>query len=134
MVGLAVLLVLSAAVCALALRLGFHQRLPLLLFNDLRVSGLVDFAARRYRHRILVELEEPLGWRVPGDPHDPRPRLWSARRIRHVVARVAAILTRRLSLAPGDRVVIYKANDFDIFLFSLAITRAGGISVPVNGK
>lgn len=134
MLGLAVVAILFAIACVLALRLGFHQRLSLLLFNELRVSALVDFAASRYRHRIIVELEEPLQWRVPGDPHDPRPRLWSARRIRHAAGRVAAVLKRRFTLAAGDRVAIYKGNDFDIFIFSLAITRAGGISVPVNGK
>jgi acyl-coenzyme A synthetase/AMP-(fatty) acid ligase len=132
MAGLAVISVVAAVACALAVRLGFHQRLALLLFNDLRVSRLADFAAERYGDRIIIELEEPLGWRVPGDDNDPR--LWSARRVRDAAARVAAVIENVAALEQRGRAAIYKSNDFDIFLFSLAIIRAGGIAVPINGK
>jgi acyl-coenzyme A synthetase/AMP-(fatty) acid ligase len=132
MLAYAILLPGVIALVVIAGRLGFHQRLALLAFHRLRIWTAVDFAARRYGDRVIFELEEPLGWRMPQEA-EADGRYWSARRVQRTAARLAAIFKNELSLGRADRAAIVKRDDFDVFLFSLAITRAGGVSVPVNG-
>lgn len=127
-----VLVLLAVAILWLAVRLGFHQRLPLLLARNCSIDQVLDRAADRHGDDVLIELETPLGWEIPriedtrADPH-----LWSARRIKDTVAYLAGAL-QRMGVLRNDRVVIVKQNNFDVFLFSLATIRLGAIAAPVN--
>jgi len=49
-----------------------------------------------------------------------------------IVGRLATLLLGA-GLKRFDRVAIYKSNSVDYFLMGLAVMRAGGIAVPVNG-
>src|SRR4051812_27257525 len=48
------------------------------------------------------------------------------------VARLAGAVAQRIS--PGDRVVVAVPNGYRFFLLCLAVSRAGGVVVPVNQK
>jgi acyl-coenzyme A synthetase/AMP-(fatty) acid ligase len=130
----AVLLIASTMallVIALAVRLGFHQRLPLALSGAWDADDAADFAAARYGDRTIFELLEPVPWgRAEGATG---PDTWSARRVRDCVASLGAGLRHATALGRFDRVVIYKDNHFDLFLFALAAARVGGIAAPANG-
>ena len=53
--------------------------------------------------------------------------------LQNVVNRLANLLLRH-GFKRFDRVAIYKSGAVDYLIFSLAIVRAGGITVPINGK
>ncbi|MBI4508908.1 MAG: acyl--CoA ligase [Deltaproteobacteria bacterium] len=130
---LSVVAAVVLAAVAVAVKLGFHQRLPLLFGRACEIDEAVDFAARRYGDRTLVDLEEPLAWRAPERIYKASDeREWSGNRIAATVSALAAVF-RDLGAGVNDRVAIYKANHFDIFLFSASCTRLGAISVPING-
>src|SRR5437764_7068317 len=48
------------------------------------------------------------------------------------VARLAGVVAEQIS--PGDRVVVALPNGYQFFLLCLAVSRAGGVVVPVNRK
>src|SRR5206468_941634 len=48
------------------------------------------------------------------------------------VARLAGVVAEQIS--PGDRVVVAMPNGYRFFLLCLAVSRAGGVVVPVNQK
>ncbi|AKJ26893.1 class I adenylate-forming enzyme family protein [Caldimonas brevitalea] len=104
-------------------RLGLPRRLALLAFWNGRVEHTLEEAERRHGQRTLFQLAQPLAW--VGD------LTWSARRTREVVERLSASW-HHLGVRKGDRVAVYKRNDFDHFLFSLAAVRIGAIAVPMN--
>lgn len=107
------------------IHLGFPGRLALLARWDDRIDTVLEAAARRHGARELIELAQPLSW------HERR--VWNAGQLLEVVNALAACW-HSLGVAPGDRVAIYKANDFDYFLFSAAAIRLGAIAVPMNAN
>ncbi|MGL6162691.1 class I adenylate-forming enzyme family protein [Microbulbifer sp.] len=106
-----------------AARLGYFGRLSLLAKWDDRVDRALEFAARRHGDRELVELAQPLAW--------TREQHWSAPLILDTVRKLSACW-HHLGVGEGERVAIYKANQFDYFLFSVASLRIGAIAVPIN--
>ncbi|AWF79671.1 hypothetical protein BTJ40_01835 [Microbulbifer sp. A4B17] len=107
------------------LRLGYWGRLSLLASWDNRVDQALEFATRRHGDRELIELTRPLSW--------SREQHWSAALILRTVRQLSACWSH-LGVSAGDRVAIYKANQFDYFLFSVAALRIGAIAVPINGN
>ncbi|MCX7293667.1 class I adenylate-forming enzyme family protein [Janthinobacterium sp.] len=91
------------------------------------LSGVLEESSQRYGDRILIELQEPIAW----DGNDSVN--WSARQILASSIALSAVW-HRLGLQRGDRLAIYKANQFDIFLFSAAAIRLGAIAAPINGN
>jgi acyl-coenzyme A synthetase/AMP-(fatty) acid ligase len=118
-------------------KLGFPERLRLLLGGIDGVHNVVDQAAARHGDRTLVEVESPLSWKVPADKvrvAQDQEQAWSAVRVQQTVALLGGALKKFANPAMGDRVIIYKENAFDLFLFAAAAIRIGGIAAPVNGK
>ncbi|MFA0811406.1 class I adenylate-forming enzyme family protein [Microbulbifer epialgicus] len=107
------------------LRLGYVGRLTLLATWDDRIDRTLEFATRRHGERELIELTRPLAW--------TREQHWSAAQILDTVKTLSACWYQ-LGVRGGDRVAIYKTNQFDYFLFSVAALRIGAIAVPINGK
>ncbi|AXT48654.1 MULTISPECIES: class I adenylate-forming enzyme family protein [Chromobacterium] len=105
--------------------LGFPVRLTLLVRWDNRIDTVLETAARRHGLRELIELARPLRWTDR--------RVWTAGQLLDTVNALSACW-HSLGVAPGDRVAIYKANDFDYFLFSVAAIRLGAIAVPMNAN
>ncbi|WP_346838616.1 class I adenylate-forming enzyme family protein [Microbulbifer sp. SAOS-129_SWC] len=106
-------------------RLGYIGRLALLAGWDDRVDRALEFAARRHGERKLIELAQPLAWHTE--------QQWSAPQLLAMAKRLSACW-HQLGINEGDRVAIYKANQFDYFLFSVAALRIGAIAVPINGN
>jgi len=114
-------------------RLGVHQRLPLVL-RPVPVDQIIDRAARIHADRPLFTCDTPAEWSVPALlSRYPDETQWTARRIKATTGVVAACLCEA-GVRPGDRVAILKRNHFDIQIFSAAIIRAGGIACPMNGQ
>lgn len=133
-------LVVAIALCALALyvrhvcrEIGVVSRLTSLRHARTPHVGILARAASRTPDRILVELDAPLEWHAPAAGQVAGTREWSARAIHDVVCLLAGVLKAR-GVAPNDRVAIYKANAFDIFLFSAASNWLGAIAAPVNAN
>jgi len=88
--------------------------------DRLTLGELLDHLARFRPHRRLVtEL---------GDSEFSLTYAQAAERC----ARWSGALRR--IIVPGDRVVLALANSYAVFLASLAVSRAGGIAVPVNSR
>ncbi len=105
--------------------LGFPVRLTLLARWDNRIDTVLETAARRHGFRELIELARPMRWTDR--------RVWTAGQLLDAVNALSACW-HSLGVARGDRVAIYKANDFDYFLFSVAAIRLGAIAVPMNAN
>ncbi|MDC0714889.1 AMP-binding protein [Stigmatella sp. ncwal1] len=133
-VGVVLALVLGwVAYCFV--KLGFPERLGLLLGGLANIHKVVDQAAARYGDTTLIEVETPLKWKVPaGKVRVQNDQEWSAVRVQQTVALIAGALKKFANPQMGDRVIIYKENAFDLFLFASAAIRIGGIATPVNGK
>jgi long-chain acyl-CoA synthetase len=133
MVGVLLAVVLGWVAYCLV-RLGFPERLALLFGGIRSIHKIVDEAAARHGDATLIELETPLRWKAPADKvralHEQE---WSAVRVQQTVALIAGALKKFASLSHGDRVIIYKENAFDLFLFAAASFRLGAIAAPVNG-
>jgi long-chain acyl-CoA synthetase len=106
-------------------RLGFPQRLMALLRMPSDLAGALEYASRRYGNRPLVELQDPMPWTDGGRC------IWSASQILAQCEALSAAWAH-LGLAHGERLAIYKANHFDLFLCAASTTRIGGIAVPIN--
>ncbi|ADO71022.1 class I adenylate-forming enzyme family protein [Stigmatella aurantiaca] len=116
-------------------KLGFPERLGLLFGGLASIDKIVDQSAARYGDTTLIELETPLKWKVPaGKVRAAQEQEWSAVRVQQTVALIAGALKKFAKPQMGDRVIIYKENAFDLFLFASATIRIGGIATPVNGK
>ncbi|MFV8780963.1 class I adenylate-forming enzyme family protein [Microbulbifer sp. SA54] len=120
---LAAFLVVLGYLFFIFVRLGFIGRLALLARWDDRVDSVLEYAAHRHGDRKLVELAQPLSWSDK--------KQWSAMDILAVANRISACL-HHLGVNEGDRVAIYKSNQFDYFIFSVAALRIGAIAVPIN--
>ncbi|OHX21881.1 class I adenylate-forming enzyme family protein [Chromobacterium sphagni] len=107
------------------IHLGFPGRLALLASWDDRIDTVLEAAARRHGERELIELAQPLAWTGR--------QAWSAGQLLETVNALSACWLGQ-GVVPGDRVAIYKANDFDYFLFSAAAIRIGAIAVPMNAN
>ncbi|MFP5393602.1 MAG: hypothetical protein ACLGI6_18975, partial [Gammaproteobacteria bacterium] len=94
-------------------RLGFPQRLAVLMRLPADLSGALEQASARYGDAVLVELQAPIAWDRAGRPG------WSARQILAQCQQLAGSWAH-LGLGHGERLAIYKANDFDLFLCSAA--------------
>jgi long-chain acyl-CoA synthetase len=105
-----------------AVRVGLPRRLLLLARWDGRVERMLELAERLHGEATLFHLARPLYWTSLLD--------WNARRTRDAVDRLAACW-HQLGLREGDRLGIYKAGEFDSFLFSLAALRLGATAVPI---
>jgi long-chain acyl-CoA synthetase len=121
-------LVLALALAYLGyvfVRLGFPQRLALLLRMRGNLSGILEESSRRHGDKILIELQETIAWAGAYGAN------WSANQILTTSIRLSSIWAM-LGLKSADRLAIYKANQFDIFLFSASAIRIGAIASPIN--
>ncbi|WP_226647050.1 class I adenylate-forming enzyme family protein [Microbulbifer variabilis] len=123
-IATAVTLLLGYLIFAIV-RLGYVGRLSLLATWDDRIDRALEFAAHRHGKRELIELTRPLAW--------TQQQHWNAPQILDTVKKLSACW-HHLGVKEGDRVAIYKANQFDYFLFSVAALRIGAIAVPINGN
>ena len=98
--------------------LSYLDRASLVLRRELTLGGLMERLARIHGERRLVEEDgsEPLTYDVAAER----------------VARLAGGVHNRI--AKGDRVVVAVPNSYEMLLLSLAVSRAGGVAVPVNPK
>jgi acyl-CoA synthetase (AMP-forming)/AMP-acid ligase II len=87
--------------------------------GDLTLGTLFDRLAEEYGDRCLVE-EAGGGLRL------------TFRQGAEAVSSYAEVL--RSKIGPGDRVVVGVPNGYAILLLCAAVTRAGGVAVPVNPK
>lgn len=125
---------IAAYVLFVAVRLGFHQRLPL-AFGPISLDRIPDRAAQKYGERVLFTSDRPCAWEVPAlrERYTNRAE-WSASRIRCTAGYLSRLLQEQIGMRRGDRVAILKENHLDIHIFVLAVIRAGGIACPINGK
>jgi acyl-CoA synthetase (AMP-forming)/AMP-acid ligase II len=97
------------------------ERVRLLLAGDLTLGTFLDRLAAVHGDRRLVEEATEDG--------ESSLRL-TYTQAADLVARRAAGLAG--AIAPGERVVIATPNGYDVLLLILAVSRAGGVAVPVN--
>lgn len=102
------------------------NRLRMILDRGLTVANLVDKAAAAHDDTPLFLLDAPVPYADLGDRVEPK-------RLQRFADRMAHLLTSRCGMRRYDRVAIIKANGGDIVLLGMAIIRAGGITVPING-
>jgi long-chain acyl-CoA synthetase len=95
-----------------------RRRLELLRDRDLTLATFAERLAAVHGTKPLVEEHGDGGLRLDYDDAAT------------IVARWAGALRGRV--APGDRVVVALSNGYAVFLLAQAVTRAGGIAVPVN--
>ena len=98
--------------------MGIGNRFALMRTTELTLGTLLDHFAEVRGDCLLAE--QPGGLRYTYAQAADR------------VARASATLQERV--APGGRVVVRTANGYDLFLACLAVTRAGGVAVPVNPR
>lgn len=96
---------------------GLRERLDLLRATDLTLGTLLERLAAVHGTAPLVE-EAGGGRSFTYDQAADR------------VARLAAGVGARI--APGDRVVVATPNGYELLLTALAVSRAGGVAVPVT--
>ena len=95
--------------------LGALRRLRFAFDDDLTLGTVMERLAALHGERTLVtEPERTLTYRQAAD----------------LVARLAAGVAAEVR--PGDRVVVATPNGYDLLLVCLAVSRAGGVAVPVN--
>ena len=97
------------------------ERVRLLLAGDLTLGTFLERLAVVHGDRRLVE-------EAPEEGGSPLRLTYPA--AADLVARRAAGLVG--AIAPGERVVIATPNGYDVLLLILAVSRAGGVAVPVN--
>jgi acyl-CoA synthetase (AMP-forming)/AMP-acid ligase II len=97
---------------------GLRQRLDLFRDRDLTLATFAERLARVHGSGPLVQEDGDGGLRLTFDD------------AASVVARWAGALRERV--APGDRVVVALPNGYAVFLLAQAVTRSGGVAVPVN--
>ncbi|MBC8006655.1 MAG: AMP-binding protein, partial [Prolixibacteraceae bacterium] len=114
-----------AYLCYVFVQLGFPQRLALLFRMRSNLSGVLEESSRRHGDKTLIELEETIAWAGEYSAN------WSANQVLATCIRLSSIWAM-LGLKSSDRLAIYKANQFDIFLFSASAIRIGAIASPIN--
>lgn len=128
----AVALLLACYAGFVFVRLGFHQRLPLLFKRWRSINQVLEEAERRHGERVLIELGAPLSWSLPDAAAGATSR-WSAGSALRCVRHLAGVFDS-LVLEQNERIAIYKTNEFDLYLFGSAALRSGAIAVPINGN
>jgi acyl-coenzyme A synthetase/AMP-(fatty) acid ligase len=103
------------------------NRLRLILDADLTVVNALDKAVEAHGDTPLFFFDEPPY--CPGLSASISPRA-----MRDFANRVANVLCGEAEMARYDRVAICKANAGDYFFLGVAVMRAGGIAVPINGE
>lgn len=106
-------------------RLGVPSRLALLATWNDRMDLVLEESVRRHGDRVLIELVSPLAWTDQ--------QRWSARDLLKRVKQLSGCFAH-LSIGFGDRVAIYKSNEIDYFICSVAALRLGAIAVPMNAN
>jgi acyl-CoA synthetase (AMP-forming)/AMP-acid ligase II len=97
------------------------DRMRLVRDRSLMLGTVLERLAALHGTRRLVEEEA-----------DPDPLRLTFAQGADLVARQASVVAERI--APGDRVVIATPNGYGMLLLTMAVSRAGGIAVPVNSK
>ena len=100
--------------------MALRDRLDLLRGRELTLGKLFELVARVHGDAPLVEEDGDDGLRL------------TYREAADLTARWAGAL--RTKITPGDRVVIGTPNGYSLLLLCSAVSRAGGIAVPVNPK
>jgi acyl-CoA synthetase (AMP-forming)/AMP-acid ligase II len=95
------------------------RRADLVLRRDATLGTIMSDLAAVHGHRRLVE-EAEAGLRISYQQADKRVNRWAG----GIAAKVEV----------GDRVVVHTPNSYEMFLLSLAASRAGAIPVPVNDR
>ena len=117
-----------------AVRLGLHQRLPLVL-GPISLDSIPSRAAQKYGERPLFTTDRPCAWDVPAPrPRYPDAQVWSAARIEVTTGCLAEMLQARLKVRIGDRVAILKENHLDIHIVAASVVRVGAIACPINNR
>jgi acyl-coenzyme A synthetase/AMP-(fatty) acid ligase len=102
------------------------NRLRFILDRRLTVANLLDKAVEAHDDTPLFLLDEPVPYGDLGDRIEPR-------RLKRFADAFGALLQGRCLMQRYDRVAILKANHGDYFFLGLAVMRAGGVAVPING-
>jgi len=94
--------------------------------SDLTAATALDAACAAHPDEPLFHVDAPLPYAGMGEgPITPR-------RLLDFVNRMGNVL-RAAGLRRYDRVAIYKTNSPDYFFVALAVIKAGGVAVPING-
>jgi long-chain acyl-CoA synthetase len=134
MISYFLLAIVISYVTFIAIRVGLHQRVPLIL-GPISLESIPDRSANKYGEKPLFTIDTPCLWQVPTlEQRYNNPLTWSAKRIQSTAGMLAYLLKHQFILQYGERVAIFKQNHFDIHLFMLSIIRAGGVACPINGK
>lgn len=129
-----VAVLLLAYLIYVAVRLGLPLRLSRLHLARPPLTHVLEWAAARRDPTGWIETEAPLSWHAPcHNRPGAQPSRWSAAQAFDTVCRLAGVFAH-LGLQPAERVAIYKANEFDLFLFASGAMRAGGIAAPMNAN
>jgi acyl-CoA synthetase (AMP-forming)/AMP-acid ligase II len=104
----------------------FFDRATLLAGRDQRLGVLAERLASVHGSARMVT--EPGDGRDPSDPG----RTLTFEEAAALVDRWAGAVAAKISA--GDRVVLAVPNGYSLLLLCLAVSRAGGIPVPVNGR
>lgn len=102
------------------------NRIRFIFDAKLTVSNLVDKAAAALPDKPLFYTDEAFEYPGLECPITPQG-------LQRFTNRMANVLKAWAGLNRYDRVTIYKSNSSDYFFWGVAIMRAGGIAVPVNG-
>jgi len=134
MLLLIVLTLLFGYLARVFIKIGLHQRLPLVL-GPVSLEKIPDRAAKKYGNKIIFTTDTRCSWDILQLKEQyPDSLQWSAKRIQTTTGLIAKMLQSQFGVTSGERVAILKKNHFDIHLFHTAIVRAGGIACPINGK
>lgn len=101
------------------------NRLRLIFDRELTAANGLDRAAAAHPDSPVFHLDEPLPYRWLAG------RSLTCRQILAFVNRLGNVL-RQAGMERHDRVAVWKTNSPDYLFLSLAIIKAGGISVPIN--
>ncbi|WP_051377374.1 class I adenylate-forming enzyme family protein [Paraburkholderia dilworthii] len=130
-----VLMLVALSVAALVLwlflavrQIGLMYRLCRLRHAKPAMIGQLERFAAGAGERVIVELDAPLDW---GAASGKLPTKWTVAATHDMVCALGGALAE-LGVADNERVAVYKRNEFDIFLFSVASNRIGGIAAPIN--
>ena len=115
----------------LCLKLGFHQRLPL-IFRRFSFEQIPVILASKYGDRIIVTTDDPVRWAVPQMFESADSCSWTANKFNDSIGYVSGLLKSQLAIAHADRVAVLKKNHFDYHVLNAAVVRAGGIACPLH--
>jgi long-chain acyl-CoA synthetase len=102
------------------------NRLRFIFDRHLTVSNALDKAAAAHSEHPVFHVDDPL-------PYADFQAAITLRQLLGFANKVGNVLRDRCAMQRYDRVAIFKGNAGDYFFLGLAIVRAGGIAVPING-